>query len=90
MPLGELRFAGKRPSRRALPVPAGLLQEATNSLEIPNVPDTGVSSAVYLDRFALDYPQLASLRQGQLEATWSESGTACVSRESPARWRSST
>ena len=78
VPLGEVRFAGKRAFSARVPVPAGLLQEATNSLEIANVADTGVSSAVFLDRFALDYPQLASLRQGQFAGTWSESGTASV------------
>ena len=32
VPLGDVRFAGKRPFEATVPVPAGLLQEATNSL----------------------------------------------------------
>ncbi len=97
VPLGETSFAGKRAISATFSVPPGLLQAGTNSLHIQNVADTGVSSAVYIDRFSLAYPKLASLRDGRFEGAWSGSGTVELSgvtgavalldvTQAPARW----
>jgi len=78
VPLGEARFAGKRPWRITLPVPAALLRAGANDLALTNVADTGATSYVFLDRFALEFPQLASLAGGVFEGAWSEAGTATL------------
>jgi hypothetical protein len=62
-----------------LGVPAALLREGVNELQLTNVADTGVTSYVFLDRFTLSYPQTSSLTSGVFEGTWAESGTATVS-----------
>ena len=73
--VGEAQFAGKAPYRMSLSVPAGLLREGANELQLTNVGDTGVASLVFLDRFTVSYPQLSSLGSGAFEGTWSESGS---------------
>ena len=78
-PVGETQFAGKKPYRMSLGVPQSLLREGANELQLTNVADTGVSSFVFLDRFAVSYPQTSSLASGVFEGTWAESGTATVS-----------
>ena len=78
VPVGETRFAGKRPHRLSLSLPVALLHDGTNELALTNVGDTGVASMVFLDRFTLAYPQLASLAGGAFEGSWSASGTAAV------------
>ena len=81
---GEARFAGKKPYRMSLSVPQSLLREGANELSLTNVADTGVSSYVFLDRFAVSYPQAASLASGAFEGMWAEAGTATVSGTSGA------
>ena len=76
--VGEAQFAGKRPYRMRLGVPVSLLREGTNELSLTNVADTGVSSYVFLDRFAVGYPQTSSLAGGAFEGTWSEAGSVDV------------
>jgi hypothetical protein len=77
--VGETSFAGKRPQRVELLVPASLLKEGTNDLALTNVGDTGVVSRVYLDRFEISYPQGSVIRQGVFEGVWAEDGTVEVS-----------
>ena len=77
--VGETQFAGKKPYRMSLGVAPSLLLEGANLLSLTNVADTGVSSVVFLDRFTVAYPQVASLSSGVFEGTWAESGTATVS-----------
>ena len=72
-PVGEAQFAGKKPYRMSLSVPASLLREGANELQLTNVADTGVSSLVFLDRFSLSYPQASSLAAGAFEGTWAQS-----------------
>jgi hypothetical protein len=75
---GEAQFAGKRPYRMSLSVPASLLREGVNELSLTNVGDTGVSSLVFLDRFTVEYPQRAEAHAGVFAGEWSEDGTAKV------------
>ena len=76
---GEAQFAGKRPYRMSLSVPASLLREGSNELSLTNVADTGVSSLVFLDRFTISYPQLSSLAGGVFDGRWSQGGAVTVS-----------
>jgi hypothetical protein len=75
VPAGEAQFAGKRPYRMSLSVPASLLREGANELSLTNVSDTGVTSYVFLDRFTLAHPQLSGLAGGRFEGVWPESGS---------------
>ncbi len=77
--VGEAQFAGKKPYRVSLSLPASLLREGANDLSLTCIADTGVSSFVFLDRFFLAYPQAASLSTGTFEGIWAEAGTASVS-----------
>ena len=77
--VGEATFAGKRPYRVDVLVPASQLREGANELGVVNVGDTGVSSLVFLDRFEVSYPQAPAARQGVFEGEWAEGGTAQVS-----------
>jgi len=76
--VGEAQFAGKKPFRVSLGVPLTLLREGANQLQLTSIADTGVSSVVFLDRFALAYPQTASLASGAFEGRWSQGGAASV------------
>jgi len=76
---GETRFSGKVPRRMEVEVPASVLREGTNEVQVLNVGDTGVSSLVFLDRFEVRYPQASTAQQGVFEGVWAESGTAEVS-----------
>jgi hypothetical protein len=78
VPVGEAQFAGKKPYRITLRVPASLLREGANELSLTNVADTGVSSYVFLDRFTVSYPQASSLAGGVFEGTWMEGGTVTL------------
>ena len=75
---GEGRFAGKKPYRLSLTVPAWQLVEGANSLSVLNVGDTGVSSLVFLDKVSVSYPQAPVARGGVFEGTWVDGGTAEV------------
>ena len=77
-PVGEARFAGKKPYRMTLGVPASLLREGANELQLTNVADTDATSYVFLDRFTLSYPQASSLASGAFDGTWNETGTAAL------------
>jgi hypothetical protein len=70
--VGETTFAGKRPERVELAVPASALKEGANELALTNVGDTGVTSLVFLDRFEVSYPQLPAAREGVFEGVWGE------------------
>jgi hypothetical protein len=76
--VGEATFAGKRPHRLEVLVPASLLEEGANELGLTNVGDTGVSSSVFLDRFEVSYPQVSTVRQGVFVGVWGEGGTVEV------------
>jgi len=75
---GEARFAGKRPHRLRLELPASLLREGDNELRITNVGDTGAASLVFLDRFEVVHPRQAVLAAGGFEGAWPGSGTASL------------
>ncbi len=77
--VGEARFAGKKPYRMSLSLASLLLREGANELQLTSVADTGVSSFFFLDRFALAYPQAASVSAGVFDGSWAEAGTASVS-----------
>ncbi len=70
VPAGEAQFAGKRPYRMTLSLPASLLREGANELSLTNLADTGVTSLVFLDRFSVTHPQTASLNAGSFEGAW--------------------
>jgi len=76
--LGDARFAGKRPYRVSLGLPAALLREGANDLRLESVADTGVASLVFLDRFGLTHPQASVLAGGRFEGEWSESGSVAL------------
>jgi hypothetical protein len=76
--VGEGRFAGKKPYRLSLTVPAWQLVEGANRLSVLNVGDTGVSSLVFLDKVSVSYPQAPVARGGVFEGTWADGGTAEV------------
>jgi hypothetical protein len=78
VPVGEAQFAGKKPYRMSLSLSESLLREGVNELSLTNVPDTGVSSYIFLDRFTVSYPQLSSLAGGVFEGTWNEGGTVTL------------
>jgi len=79
VPAGEAQFAGKRPYRMTLSLPASLLHEGANELSLTNLVDTGVTSLVFLDSFTVMHPQTSSLTAGPFEGTWAESGAASIS-----------
>ena len=76
--VGETTFDGRRPYRFESPVSAATLRDGPNELTLENAGDTGVSSLVFLDRFALSFPRSATLQQGTFEGTFAETGTARV------------
>jgi len=75
---GEARFAGKRPYRMSLSLPAAVLREGANELSLTNVADTGVTSLVFLDRMSVVHPHASALGDGRLSAVWPASGTASL------------
>ena len=68
-PVGEAQFAGKTPYRMSLSLPSSVLHDGANELSLTNVADTGVASLVFLDRFAIAYPQVSSLAGGRFDGT---------------------
>ena len=84
MLVGEAQFAGKRPYRISLSVPASLLREGTNELAVTNVADTGVASLFFLDRFSVGYPQRPATVAGRFEGVWGGSGSAAVTSDAAA------
>jgi len=84
--VGETTFDGKRPHRFEASLPAATLREGPNELTIENAGDTGVSSLVFLDRFAVCFPRTAALQDGVFEGRFAETGPARVSAvAAPAR-----
>jgi len=75
---GEAQFAGKRPYRMSLSLPAAVLREGANELSLTSVADTGVTSLVFLDRLSVAHPRVSVLGDGRLSAVWPASGTASV------------
>jgi hypothetical protein len=95
--VAESTLEGKKPLRLTADIPAGVLREGENAVEIENLGDTGASySMVMLDRFSLRYPRRLVAEGGKLEGSFSESGVAEVEgladalvldvTELPARW----
>jgi len=76
--VGETLFSGKVSHGFEVEVPASVLREGSNDLSVRNVGDTGVYSLVFLDRYELEYPQVARLRSGVFEGEWGEEGIAEV------------
>jgi hypothetical protein len=76
--VGETTFDGRRPYRFESPISAATLRDGPNELTLENAGDTGVSSLVFLDRFALSFPRSATLQQGTFEGNFAETGTARV------------
>jgi len=78
--VGDEEWNGKEPRRIEIILPAGLLREGENSLEVEGLQDTGaLYSMFFLDRFSVTYPQVSVAARGIASGTWDESGTAEVS-----------
>jgi Peptidase family C25/Concanavalin A-like lectin/glucanases superfamily len=78
--VGELSWDGKLPQKLDVELGPGVLREGGNTLEIENVGDTGAAySMVFLDRYAVTYPRVSKAEEGELEGTWTRSGTGEVS-----------
>jgi hypothetical protein len=75
--IGEASWDGKLPQRIDSELPAGVLREGDNVLQLENVGDTGAAySMVFLNRFALTYARLPASEEGRLQGSWTSSGTA--------------
>jgi hypothetical protein len=82
--VGEESWNGYQPRRLDVELPAGLLKDGENVLEIENVGDTEASySMVMLNRFQLRYARKPVAKAGRLKGIWSTSGMADVSGVSP-------
>ncbi len=74
-PLAEAWLEGKKSLRLVSEVPAGVLREGTNALEVENAGGTGAPySMVMLDRFEIRYPSRVSAVKGFWEGELEESG----------------
>jgi hypothetical protein len=83
--LGEKTWDGKIAATLDLELPAGILREGANSLDIEDVGDTGASySMVFLNRFSLRYPRRLVAGDGKLEGRFDSSGQAEIEGLSPA------
>jgi hypothetical protein len=76
--VGEATFDGRRPHLFEAPVSAATLREGANELTLENAGDTGVSSFVFLDRFAVGFPRTGTLQDGIFEGRFPETGSARV------------
>jgi len=75
--LGEVSWDGKLGQALVADVPAGVLREGQNALELENLPDTAAGySLVYLDRFKLRYSQALQAEAGRFEGSFAYSGEA--------------
>jgi hypothetical protein len=82
---GEASWDGKRLQDVSIDVPAEVLREGENHLEIENVGDTGAEySMVMLDRIQVSYPGTAMASGGRVEGVWTQSGTAFATALGPA------
>jgi peptidase C25-like protein len=78
--VGEASWDGKLAQTIKGEVPAGVLLEGPNELEVENVGDTAAGySLVILDRFTVEYPRLTVAENGRLEGGFDSSGTVTVS-----------
>ncbi len=77
--VGEASWDGKLSQTVEAEVPAGVLREGENTLEIEDAGDTGVSySLVFLNRFSVSYPRRLVATEGRLEGRFEMSGQAEV------------
>ncbi|HEY7699536.1 MAG TPA: C25 family cysteine peptidase, partial [Vicinamibacteria bacterium] len=77
--VGDDAWNGKEPRRIELTLPAGILREGENTLEIEGVADTGsLYSLFFLDRFSVTYSRLAVADDGVASGTWEKAGAAEV------------
>jgi hypothetical protein len=66
--VGEARWDGKQPLALEGEIPAGVLREGDNRLDLENVGDTAAAhSMVFLDRFEVRYPRPLVAEGGMLE-----------------------
>jgi len=71
----ETSWEGKRAHQVEISIPAGVLREGENSLELENVGDTGADySMFFLDRFELVYPKRLEIEHGSLQGRSGGSG----------------
>jgi hypothetical protein len=78
--VGDDEWNGKEPRRIELELPAGILRDGENALEIESLQDTGaLYSMFFLDRFAVTYSRLGVASDGQIRGRWDHPGTAEVS-----------
>jgi peptidase C25-like protein len=78
--VGEASWDGKVAQTIVGEVPAGVLLEGSNELEVENVGDTDASySLVILDRFAVEYPRMTVAENGTIEGGFDSSGTVAAS-----------
>ena len=83
--VAESTLEGKRGLRLTAEIPAGVVREGENELEIENLGDTGAAySMVMLDRFSVRYPR--ALAGMTLEGSFHESGVAEVSGLPGGAW----
>src|SRR5262249_35873688 len=86
--VGETTFDGRLPKTVDVDVPAGVIQEGSNSLDLENVGDTGAAySMVFLNKFTVRYPRALVASGGlfaTLEGDFTASGQATVDGLSPA------
>jgi hypothetical protein len=77
--VAETFWDGKEPATLEADVPAGILQEGDNRLDLQNAGDTGAAySMVFLDRFELRYPRLLMADSGVLDGSFSAPGLVTV------------
>jgi len=77
--VGEASWDGKTEKAVEAELGPGILQEGANTLSLENVGDTPADySMVFLNRFSLRYPRRLLAENGQLQGSFTESGTAEV------------
>jgi hypothetical protein len=75
--VGEASWDGMKPQRIEADVPAGLLTDGTNQVELESVGDTAAAySLSYLDAFELRVPRQGAAAAGSFEASFTLSGAS--------------
>ena len=75
--LAEVTWDGQKPRRLDADVPAGILVDGANRLELENVLDAGVQhSQVFLDRYQLQFARHPIAEAGSFEGSFSLGGAA--------------
>jgi hypothetical protein len=78
--LAEASWDGKSGRTVEVDVPAGVLLEGANQLQVENVGDTAAAySVIYLDRFSLSYARRLVAQGGGLRGRFEQTGVAEVS-----------